>query len=296
MNSQKPYGGAWTQEKLKILNRYLTEYMKILRKHAYFSTVYVDAFAGSGTITPRSHGKQIKASEYVRSDRDAEIFLKGSARVALEINPAFGRYVFIESDTAKCQELEQLRVDYPEQAKRIQIINADATAYLTSWCLETNWSRTRAVVFLDPFGMQVEWSLLKTIAGTKSIDLWLLVPLWIGANRLLTKDEMPPPEWEAKLTRFFGTDEWKERFYGPKIQRGLFDRGDEQEKRIDHEALNAYFVDRLNDLFPGGVAKNPLVQRNSRNSPLFLLCFATANPKKSVQKAALGIAEWLLKE
>lgn len=298
MTVQQVYGGDWTQDKLRRLKGYLDAYMIILKEYPYYETVYVDAFAGTGGRKDRSkvqNAENSPAGNEPLEQTEAQGFLKGSARVALEVNPGFSRYIFIERSARKCKELEDLKQEYSSRASRIQIENADATEYLASWCEATNWKKTRAVLFLDPFGMQVEWSLLETIAKTQAIDLWLLVPLWIGANRLMTKSDLPPGEWAAKLTRFFGNEEWKEKFYGPKQQPGLFDDGTELEKSAKHDELKAYFVDRLKAIFPG-VALNPLTQFNSTNSPMFLLCFATANPRASVIKAALKIAHHLLKE
>lgn len=298
MTSQQTYGGEWTQDKLERLQGYLRQYMVIMKDYPYFSPVYVDAFAGTGKRKP-SH----KTQEHLRPSAVLELFdepevkgfLKGSARIALEVEPVFSRYIFIERNLAKCKELEKLKDEFPRQSSHIQVEHADATEYLMHWCKETNWHKTRAVVFLDPFGMQVEWSLLEAIAATKAIDLWLLVPLWMGANRLMTKNDLPPEEWSEKLTRFFGNEEWKAKFYRLKQQPGLFDPEDAKEKSSDHEGLKAYFVSRLEEIFPG-VARNPLTQYNSTNSPMYLLCFATANPKPSVKSAALGIAQHLLKE
>ena len=36
-----------------------------------------------------------------------------------------------------------------------------------------DWSSHRAVLFLDPYGMQVEWTTIEAIARTGAIDLWL---------------------------------------------------------------------------------------------------------------------------
>ena len=61
------------------------------------------------------------------------------------------------------------------------------------------------------------------------------------------------------------------------------------EKAANYEELTAYFVERLQGIFgAAGVAPNPLTQRNSRNAPMFLLCFASAN------KTGVKIADWLL--
>ena len=72
--------------------------------------------------------------------------------------------------------------------------NVEANAYLKSWCGETDWRRTRAVIFLDPYGMQVEWSLVEQIARTHGVDLWLLFPL--GAALIAPTQEAGTPSAE----------------------------------------------------------------------------------------------------
>src|SRR5690606_24688387 len=94
---------------------------------------------------------------------------------------------------------------------------------LVDWIDATDWQKTRAVVFLDPYGMQVEWETLQKIAQTKAIDLWVLIPLGQGVNRLLTKNGHPPEGFADRLTRFFGTDDWKDAFYSTTAQDDLFD-------------------------------------------------------------------------
>ncbi|GAI54351.1 unnamed protein product, partial [marine sediment metagenome] len=55
-------------------------------------------------------------------------------------------------------------------------------------CNNYKWQNNRAVLFLDPYGMQVNWETIKAIANTEAIDLWYLFPFGIGVNRLLQKD------------------------------------------------------------------------------------------------------------
>jgi hypothetical protein len=50
------------------------------------------------------------------------------------------------------------------------------------------------------YGMQVDWTTVEAIARTKAIDLWVLFPLGIGVNRLLTKSgDIPDSLWDAKV-------------------------------------------------------------------------------------------------
>ena len=56
--------------------------------------------------------------------------------------------------------------------------------------------------------------------------------------------------------------------------------------------MERYFIDRLRSIFPG-VAENPLQLRNSKNVPLYLLCFAAGNAKGA--PIAVEIAQNVLK-
>ena len=58
---------------------------------------------------------------------------------------------------------------------------------------------TARCFFSNPYGMQVEWTTIEAIAATKAIDLWILFPLGIGVNRLLTKSGDIPESWRKRL-------------------------------------------------------------------------------------------------
>lgn len=175
MNSSHQFGGRWTEEKLNRVRKYLDAYMKIFTKNvraSWFKTIYVDAFAGTGYRTPAQKDKDIGISLF--GDNEAISFQKGSAHTALETEPSFDEYLFIELSPEYTCELKTLRRKFPEKADRITIIQQEANSFLRSWCQHTNWDTTRAVVFLDPYGMQVEWKTIEAIAKTQAIDLWIL--------------------------------------------------------------------------------------------------------------------------
>ncbi len=62
---------------------------------------------------------------------------------------------------------------------------------------------------------------------------------------------------------------------------------------LNYKSISEYFVKRLKTIFPG-VVENPLILRNSCNTPLYLLCFAAANDQGA--KTAIKIAQHILKE
>jgi three-Cys-motif partner protein len=149
------------------------------------------------------------------------------------------------------------------------------------------------VVFLDPFGMQVSWTTIPAVADTEAIDLWLLFPLGIGVNRMLPKHGQIPASWKTRLDSMFGESDWYSAFYEKQETPSLFGGMDEAVvKSADYSAISNYFVTRLKTIFPH-VAENPLPLLNSSNWPLYLLCFAAANPRGG--PIAKRIAEHILK-
>ena len=291
MKKAQAFGGNWTEDKLDRLTAYLAAYMQAM-KNQPFRKIYVDAFASTGyraTSSKKSSQEQLLIE---LGEPEAQGFLKGSASRALDIQPGFDEYLFIEKDPKRARELENLRASHSDRSDQMQIVTADANEYLKQWCGAMDWSHNRAVLFLDPFGMQVEWSLLEAIAKTKAIDVWLLFP-FVGVNRHLTRGEPPPEEWAARITKIMGTDDWREEFYPAKMEPTLFEEAELQSKDTDFDRIGAYFVRRLETIFPG-VAKNPLPLRNSKNTPLFLFCFAVSNVRG--KDLALRMAEHILKK
>ncbi len=276
--SAHEFGGDWTQEKLLRLRKYLSAYMTIFTanpKARTLTTTYMDAFAGTGYRNPRIKDTQTLWLDGL-DDPEAEVFLRGSARIALELEPSFGNYLFIERDPNHAAELRKLQADFPSTA--ITVIEGEASSFLTEWCRTTDWRKNRAVVFLDPYGMQVDWSLIETIAQTRAIDLWLLFPIGVAVNRLLTTSGPPPEEWAQALDRIFGTPKWRDEFYAPPRNLNLFGEEEPLEKRADFDRISRFFVKRLRTIF-AGVADNPLPLYNSKSTPLYLLCFAAGNPR-----------------
>lgn len=82
-------------------------------------------------------------------------------------------------------------------------------------------------------------------------------------------------------------------YYQLARQGSLFNDEDEVEKRDDILAeIEHYFLKRLESVF-ARVAENPLPLRNSKNSLMYLLCFAAGNPNAP---KALQIAEDILEK
>jgi three-Cys-motif partner protein len=289
------FGGEWTNRKLDVLAKYLSAYTTALKKTP-FEKLYIDAFAGTGYREARGDVSELATSGDQLfpdlAEPEPQRLLAGSARRALATTPAFDRYIFIERNAARCAELEKLKVEFPLLAAAIDIRRKEANAEIQALC-SGSWRSRRAVLFLDPYGMQVDWSTLEAIAQTRAIDLWVLFPLGIGVNRLLKRSGDIPPPWRQALDRLLGTDTWFDEFYKVEATPSLFGGDEERPVKASTETIGRYFNDRLARIF-AGTAPAPAVLRNSRNVPLYLLCFAVGNPRG--KDIALRIANHLLRE
>ncbi len=289
--SQHVFGGEWTEQKLERVRKYLAAYTTIFSRNVgarFFTTHYVDAFAGTGYRADLNEGDdELLVDIY---DADRERLQKGSAVNALEVEPPFGHYLFIEKSPGRVAELEKLPHRF--QNRRIEIRRAEANLALQEWCGKINWHENRAVVFLDPYGMQVDWATLQSIAGTRAIDVWILFPIGMAVNRLLVRDNPPPPEWAERLTRSWGTEDWRNEFYKKRRESGLFEQIESERRFGGIEQIGEFFLSRLRTIF-AGVAPNPRLLLNSGGQPIYLLCFAAGNEKGA--KTAVRIATDLLK-
>ena len=286
------FGGDWTERKLDALGQYLRAYVKVLLNQP-FETVYIDAFAGTGYREQKAGGEHGAAHLFQDlRDEEPQEFLEGSARIALQTQPGFSRYIFVEKGKRRARELEALKSEFSEQAGAIEILQEDANSAIQRISGAWNRRRARGVVFLDPFGMQVDWASIDAIASTRSIDVWILFPF--AVNRLLTRDpKQIPAAWRRGLTRLFGSDDWLNRFYKQRQIDAIFGGTETPiEKKATMQGLGAYYMVRLHSAFPV-VAPNPAMLENTRHIPLFQLFFAAANPGRGGD-IALKIAKHIL--
>ena len=256
------YGGPWTLEKLQILREYLDAYTTAL-KHQNFRLVYIDAFAGTGSVA------------LPEEDPDVREFHAGSATIALGVqDKPFDRLVFVEHDPARCQQLASLQDLHV--GRNIQIENSEANQYLRS--LQEDWRGWRGVLFLDPFATQVEWSTLEKIAALQALDTWILFPVSAIA-RMLPKSKRPADisdQWAQRLTKVFGDERWSE-LYRAAPQGNLFGTV-EHERDPGVAGLLGIYKTKLAGLFGERFLKQSRSLKNSRNSTLFEFLFCVGHP------------------
>lgn len=290
------FGGPDTETKLQCLNEYLTAFSTALRKQQ-FACIYIDAFAGSGERTQVRPALPLLGSEFSEPE---EVTTPGSARLALEVEPPLNTLVLIERDPHRYNALIQLQAEYPE--RRVILKNGDANELVQRLCKRTPWRGTntvgrgiRGVIFLDPYGMEVDWQTVSEIGKTEALDCWYFFPL-SGLYRNAPK-QAPKLSSDKRraLNRLFGTEEWYNRWYNhDTISTDLFGDPVATARTADVDAIEAYVAERLSDAFRGAVL-NPIRLHHRNGAPLASLFFAISNTSPAAVKLASDIASHILK-
>ncbi|MEW6753305.1 MAG: hypothetical protein AB1505_20340 [Candidatus Latescibacterota bacterium] len=79
------------------------------------------------------------------------------------------------------------------------------------------------------------------------------------------------------MDRFWGNPTWRAAAYAPPTQMGLFDDGCTVERIRGHEGLVHGFAERLRTVASFKHVPEPLAMRNSTNSVMYYLFFASHN-------------------
>lgn len=279
MTVDHEFGGQHTELKLSVVESYLIAYTKALR-HQFDHLWYIDAFAGTGTRIVRTVSD--RDSLFEPSAREKVEVRRGSAMIALDVQPHFDRLVFMEQNPAYCNALRALSDLYP--GRDITVVEGDANEAIQSEIKWKGWRSTRAVLFLDPYGMEVEWATLEAIASTKAIDVWFLFPL-AGLYRQATRQSINIDEPKRRaLTRMFGSGAWENELYSKEEATDLFGTTYGKTRLADVAGLEQYVKNRLETIF-SKVLKPlalPLYTKPQRFS--LFLCISNDEPK------AIGLA------
>jgi three-Cys-motif partner protein len=275
--AKQKFGGVHTEQKLVKLSAYLKSYSTAL-KNQKFHLIFFDAFAGTGDIQIGSETALLECVD------DYSPFIEGSAHRALQFGAAFDEYVFVEKPKTNVKALNDLKKQYPHIASRISVRQADANEELLKFCSQKDWSKCRAVVFLDPYGNQVKWTTIEAIARTQAIDLWYLFPAGLGVHRQIGRDGEIHITHEASLDNLFGTQEWRRTFIEEQERTDLFGTRKESAKTATPESITLFMIQRMKQIFKGGVLDEWL-PLGSRGRHMYSLLFAWANPSDKAKLA-----------
>jgi three-Cys-motif partner protein len=275
-NVKGTWGGAWTEKKLDAFEKYVKAYLTIMNRNSYWETIYFDGFAGSGTRKTECDTNLYKKLEI---SFEEENVYKGASERVLSLEKSFTYYYFIDKNEQALAELKDSLGKFQTDRKEFQFRSGDCNTHLLSLA-KVMVEKPRdyaALVFLDPFGMQIYWDSIKSLAGTRS-DIWILVPTGVIVNRLLGKNgELKYPD---KLESFLGLskEEISAFFYKKETVKSLFDDEVTITSKVKKpiEKIAKLYADELNKIWKF-VTLEPLVLANKNGVPIFHFVFASNN-------------------
>jgi three-Cys-motif partner protein len=190
MQAAEPVG-YWSIDKLDLLEDYLKPYAVIMnaqksdapnRKAWLDDFYYIDAFAGPGAVTMRENGSV---------DQEAQKYLDGSTMRAVECRPPFDHLWFIDKRQSRKHTLTE-ELKRRDALHRASIVIGDCNKILDDILgqLERKRRVYRALAFLDPYGLQLDWSTVLKLANTKKLDVFINFSL-MGVTRNLSLREKP---------------------------------------------------------------------------------------------------------
>ena len=247
--------GEWSEVKLDIVKAYAAAYSRILTAQRRFRHVYIDAFAGAG----------------LHRSKTREAFIPGSPVNALQVQPPFHEYHFIDLKHEKVDFLRRLVGERPD----VRIYPGDCNAVL----LQQIFPRLRyeayrrGLCLLDPYGLHLRWEVIAAAGRLRSVELFLNFPVAdMNRNVLWRNPDGVDPADLARMHAFWGDASWRDIAYT--TQRNLFGWAE----KVDNETVAEAFRDRLRTVAGFAYVPQPLPMRNSHSAVVYYLFFAAQTP------------------
>ena len=277
------WGSNWTTKKLDVFEKYVKAYLTIMEtyKNKYnWQTLYFDGFAGSGgrninnntEATNNSLSLELFDIEYIETEE-----YKGAAERVSNLAKKFDHYLFVDSNAESLRKLQE-KLSTCDIDHKLQFRTGDANEYIKALAeILKKDKKIKALVLLDPFGMQINWESIELLKDTYT-DIWILIPSGVIVNRLL--DREGNLEHINKLCKFFGMNEneVRDEFYVKKDSPSLF--GNEtiiQKKKEPIDKIANLYIKKLKRIWKY-VMPEPLIMKNRKNVAIFHFVFASKNP------------------
>ena len=253
--------GYWSEVKLDIIREYAEAYSRILsaQTRPRLEHVYIDAFAGAG----------------VHFSRTTQEFVLGSPLNALRVQPPFNEYHFIELVQARVAALDEIA---EEQEQNVFVHSGDCNQMLLEKIFpRVRWEDyRRGLCILDPYGLDLNWTVIQKAGQMKSIDIFLNFPVMdMNRNVLWKNPDRVQQEQRDRMTKFWGDETWRQVAYS--TEGNLFGF----EEKMENETITKAFRQRLLEVAGFGHVPKPLPMRNSQGATVYYLYFASQKPVAS---------------
>lgn len=255
------FGGDHTIFKLAVLKLYGEAYAAIMQQVQGLQGVYIDAFAGDG------EGITTNGVNY-----------EGSVSVCLGFKPPFSAFHFIDEKRNNINKLMRLPT---ASMPNVSIHQGDANEFLPKIIQSIDWEKNRGLVFIDPFGLQLDWSTLEIILRDGLIDVWILFPVH-GVRRQLTNSfKQITPVSRNRLDQFFGSDAWRKVY---QVTPDLFGDNNLTLSNDVNSNITKIYLQQLRN--KASYVSDPIELFDSKNIHQFSLIFAMSNQSKKAIKLA----------
>jgi len=248
--------GYWSEVKLDIIKEYAEAYSVIMNAQRNIQQyLYIDGFAGAG----------------VHISKRTKEYLPGSPLNALNVEPPFKEFHFIDLDGGRADVLRKLCVDY----SNVKVYEGDCNDLLLQkiFPLAKYSDYRRALCLLDPYGLHLKWEVVFKAGQMKSIEIFLNFPVMdMNMNVFRRKPQKVDKSQLARMNAFWGDESWRNVAY--KKTKGLF--GDMEEKATIEKVVKAY-QNRLKEVAGFAYVPDPIPMRNLTGSVLYYLFFASPN-------------------
>ena len=248
--------GYWSEIKLDIIKEYASAYSKIMNRQSSIKEYYyIDGFAGAG----------------IHISKTSNEFVLGSPAKALNITPSFNEFHFIDLDGSKAEMLSEIS----KSNKNVAVYEGDCNKILLDriFPLVMYEDYKRAICLLDPYGLHLDWEVMKTAGQLKTIEIFLNFPVMdMNMNVLWSNPNNVTQRQKDRMNFYWGDDSWREAAYNK--EEGLFDI---IEEKATNEVIAEAFRERLERVACFRYVPMPMPMRNTKGAIVYYLFFASPN-------------------
>ncbi len=248
--------GYWSEIKLDIIKKYAVAYSVIMNKQPHINSYhYIDGFAGAG----------------IHISRNTKEFVLGSPANALNVNPPFSQYHFIDLDGDKAELLKELGRGNP----KVNVYEGDCNEILLDkiFPLVKYENYNRALCLLDPYNIGLSWEVIDAAGQSKAIEIFLsFIVMDMNMNVLRHNPEKVDQKQIKRMNVFWGDESWREAAYAK--EQGLFH---DVEDKTSNKVIVEAFRNRLKTIAGFGYVPKPLPMRNTKGATIYYLFFASPN-------------------
>lgn len=248
--------GYWSEIKLDIIKKYGVAYSVIMNKQPHIKSYhYIDGFAGAG----------------IHISKNTKEYIPGSPTNALNIDPPFSQYHFIDLDGDKTELLRELG----NNNSKVNVYHGDCNQILLTeiFPIIKYKNYDRALCLLDPYGIHLNWEVIYQAGQSKAIEIFLNFSVMdMNMNVLWNNPDKVDQKQIDRMNAFWGDKSWREAAYTK--QQGLFDK---IEEKTSNKTIVEAFRNRLKTIAGFGYVPEPLPMRNTMGATVYYLFFASPN-------------------